>query len=616
MASPGPGGPDPGPGPARVRGAGRSLRWVAGCLGLLGAGFYLLQFVTIAPDAFDGGLILGYLRRVARGERVYFDFMDVYGPLTWTLPAAVFRGSGEQVWAVRVCLVLFKLCSVALGYRLVRHFVRPLYAVLAALWLTVLIGVPWPNAQVAYPFHQVLPLTLATWWLLLAQPLPGRAWNLAAAGLTTALVIWMRLNSGVFLLAAGLLYCFCWLPPAPGEAPARAPWPSVLHGARWLGLAVYGLAFGLFLRGSLTAMGLLYLVIPLVGVLAAGAVEAQGARERGAPVWGALRAWAVYGGAALLAGGAYALAYFGPGELAGYARELAALIAHVEYTTAYAPLGQPGLRVGLNEYYWLQLPWLVTGLFAVWWLWIGRRPDTPERAAVHGLWIGVALGSFSLHPRSDAIHVYQAAVPAVPALFVLLGQLEGEVSRRWGRAGWLRAGLTAAALAYASTLAAAPSLAALRWGPGDWTHPSLRHLHYRPHEDPHRRWGVAPGTMAQRDADMDAAAAYVDSITEDGTEILVLAHDELIYFMSDTRPPGGRYHYLIYLAKVFLLDPAGFRALMPDGVIRELVSEPPRVLVVGPGVETVLAALPELHPLREQYDATREFGAYEILERR
>ena len=35
-------------------------------------------------------------------------------------------------------------------------------------------------------------------------------------------------------------------------------------------------------------------------------------------------------------------------------------------TTAFPPLGKAGHYIGLNEYYWLQIPWFVTALFALW----------------------------------------------------------------------------------------------------------------------------------------------------------------------------------------------------------------------------------------------------------
>jgi hypothetical protein len=586
---------------------------LAGAAAACAAAFYLAQFMTMAEFDVDGGLILGYVHQVAHGDRPYFDFVDAYGPLNWVIPARAYAWSGDHVWGIRVSLLLLKLISISLTFLLTLRLSSLLYAALASVWMTILLGVPWPYAQTAYGFHQALPLTLATWLFLLVQPLRRRSWSIAAAGAATMLVIWIKLNTGMFLFAAGLLYCFCWMPPEPDDAATDEGWQNPFRVARWLGVAAYGLVFGLFMREHFGFLYLLYLGIPLALVLAAAAIEAGAARRRGAPVGAPLRAWAIYLGTVLGLSAVYVGWYFGAEDAVHYVRELSAILSSLDYAAPFQPPGGLGMHVGLNEFLWLQLPWAVTLAFAAWWLLRGRQPGA-ERSALHGLWIFVALGSFVLYSRSDPMHVYQALVPAVPALFIYLARLEAVASERWGRAFELRSAITVAALAYGSTLAVAPSFDALRWSDGDWTHESLRHIEFRPTVDPYTRGRAAPGRIRSRDVALDEAAQYIDSITEDGTEVLVTMPNELLNFISNTRPAGGRYKYLFYLAKVDLLPPEAFNALVPRQIIDELIADPPPVIVVGFGVTNMLTSIPELAVLFDRYRMTRHFKYMAVME--
>ena len=323
---------------------GRTLRGVgAGAAGLLAAAAYLAQFMTLAPWDPDGGLLLGYIHQVANGERAYFDFVDAYGPLCWQLPAWFYEAFGERVWGVRVLLLLLKLASVFLTFQLVRHLAHPFHAALAALWVTLLLGMPWPSLQMPYSFHQTLPLMLLTMILLLVRPLPRAGWNLAAAGVATMLAVWLKVSTGLFLLAAGLLYSFCWTTAAPSsDGPGLARWQGSFRAAQGLGLAACALIFGAFMREHFDRFFLLYLAVPLALALGAAALRVVEARRGGEPIGAPLRA-----GVTLLAtfvglSAVFVLGYFGIGPALDYAAEQAKLLSSLRYAVRMPSLGEPG----------------------------------------------------------------------------------------------------------------------------------------------------------------------------------------------------------------------------------------------------------------------------------
>jgi hypothetical protein len=91
--------------------------------------------------------------------------------------------------------------------------------------------------------------------------------------------------------------------------------------------------------------------------------------------------------------------------------------------------------------------------------------------------------------------------------------------------------------------------------------------------------------------------------------------NEMLNFLSNTRPSGGRYKYLFYLAKVELLTPEAFNELVPRHIIDELIADPPAVIVAGFGVANLLDTIPELKPIFERYQATRHFKFMLVMER-
>ena len=604
----------PAPAPARRQGARRALAFAAGGAGLLAAAVYLARFMAIAPWDPDAGLLLGYVDQVAHGERAYFDFLDAYGPLAWPLPAHFYGAFGDRVLGVRVLILLLKLGSVFLGFQLVRRLAGGFHALLAALWMTILLGMPWPYLQMPYSFHQALPLLLLTWLLLLVRPIPRAGWNVFAAGVTTLLVVWLKLNTGLFLLAAGLLYGFGWsvARASPGrDGDGRDRWQRSFGAAQGLGLVGYALVFGTFLAKHVDRYFLVYLALPLGLALWAAAARVAESRRAGEPIAAPLRAGSLLLASFVGLSAVFGLGYFGVGSVLDYVREQARLLSSLSYAVPLPALGAPGTRVGFNEWYWLQLPWLVTASYVAWWLAAGRRAPLATRSALHGLFAFVALGSFVLYPRADEPHVLQAIVPAVPALFVYLAHLETAVPTAWRIP--LRGVLAVLAVAYGSTLIFGPDAGALE--PRGWSQASMKPIRYQP--DPHLRSAVAPETLRRMDEAVDRAARHLDSISEDGSVVWNLTRHELLNFLSHTRPAGGRYKYVFYLAKTRLIGRAAFEALVPEALRLGLLANPPGVVVTGvSGKPILMDVMPELEPLlATRYRAGPRFGGLQLLVR-
>jgi hypothetical protein len=251
----------------------RALAAVAHGLALLLVAFYLVQNARLATNHTDGGLILTYIDDIANGLFPHWDFIDAYGPLNWPVPVLFYKLAGHQEWGVRVWMLLLKLIIVALTYVFVRRLAGTLYAVLAALCMTLLYGQAWQSLQTAYGFNNVVPYVLGSWYFLLCRPLKRPGANFIVAGLLTGVAICVKVNSGMLTLLGGLFYCFYWLPAPPSSEPAPwdKRWQSAFRDARTLGLVAYALFFYLYVRQHLHAWYFVYLLGPLwLGLLWTG----------------------------------------------------------------------------------------------------------------------------------------------------------------------------------------------------------------------------------------------------------------------------------------------------------------------------------------------------------
>jgi hypothetical protein len=587
----------------------RAARVALGALGALAVAFYLLQGSWLAPNHVDEGLLLGYLQLLADGGRPYRDFIDVYGLLSWPPPQLAFELAHQQVWGVRVYVWLIKLAAVAACFGLVRRLSGPAYAALAALWLTLWLGLRWQLLQAPYAFLPALLLSLGAWLCLLRGPLGSERLNRAAAAVLVGCTLCVKLNSGAFLLVGAAFHTFYVRSALPAEAVRTGP-SAAVRDRFWTGLQLFGLllvlaAFLLFIRRHFQPGYWLYLIWPLLLALWLGWSERVSAAEAPARLRQTLELLAISCGTAL---GVLAC-FVGPERVGPYLGDTVALLSRLEYSAELPAFGEPGRYVGFNEHGWMQLPWLVT-LVAQLAVARTQRAGLVPRPLV-GCVVLFAFNLFALYSRSDESHVHQASLLGVPTLWVAFQALHASYPRG-SRARRVIPGLAGLLSLFAvASLGVRPSLAALRPGRGDFAAPALRHLHYRLAHDPYVR-PVSPQLNDRKwDRALDQAAQQLAALTEPGEQVLLLSRDELWLFAAGVRPVGGRHRYLYYLVRNAHLDRAGFDALAPPGLLQDLLTHPPRVMVGAYGANELLDAFPEIRALRDKnYQLAAKFQLY------
>jgi hypothetical protein len=384
------------------------LRRGASVVALFGASaLYLLQHVRMTPNQVDGGLLFGYVARVAAGQRPFIDFIDVYGLWTWPPLAAGYRLLGDRALGARLALWAIKLACLALNFAAVRRHAGQAYAVWATIALCVLLGVPWQLAQDPYPYAQALACELACLCLLLPGEHTRHAWSLWLAGAVTAVALLTKLNTGLFLLAATCLHCAY----VHGDAPRWSqPWARA---AGLGGLAIVLLAACAALRAHLDFTFAVYLLVPL-GVLALQLAT----RPETGPSSQRLKTLGHYLAAALLGTVCALVLSLGTGHLREYLTFQAELLARLHYAASPPPFGVPSVFIGFNEHGWTRLPWLLTALYAAYAWQTRSRAATPADRAARTAFGLFALHQFVIFSRADEAHVYQALllVPAAAGL--------------------------------------------------------------------------------------------------------------------------------------------------------------------------------------------------------
>jgi len=613
---------------ARPRAAKRHALSVALHVGgLLLLAFYFAQHSRTGTNHTDGGLILTYIDDIASGLRPHFDFIDAYGPLNWPFPVLAYKLAGNAEWGVRAWMLILKLFIVSFSYVFVRQISGTLYGVLAGLWMALLFGQAWQSLQTAYAFNNVVPVVLAIWFLLLKRPLRRTGANFVVAGLLTGIAIWVKVNSGLFVLYGGLFYLFYWLPPAEGTAPSAFDlrWQKAFRYLRAAGLWAYAGVFYLYLRKNFDLWYFVYLTGPLLIGLLFTWHRLESRKADPVAVSRHLRSWGTYLGTTAVM---VLIVLFGVArtDALRYLKEQSDIFIPLRYEQPFPLLGVPDEFVGFNENFWPQLPWLLTFTFLAWILLQYRRREVDtfgaewreEEGRAVGIYMMSTLYLYVLYSRADETHIFQAMIGAPLASLVLLRQIEAMCLRSAERRSLvLRAGLTATFVAWGSTIAVRPSFAVFDLGTGERSHPKLKYLYYRELDNPYVRDFSPDITDNEWDRTMDAAARYVDTRTADGEIVMVLDANRLFHIVSNTRPVGGRHHFYFYMISTRLFDRPGFELSVPRSVIQEILDHPPPIVIgATERVPPVAKAFPEIQDLIERrYKLTRNFRHVLIYER-
>jgi hypothetical protein len=582
--------------------------------------FYFAQHSRMPPNSVDGALILDYLEEMCAGRLPFWEFIDVYGPLNWVFPLLFYVAAGQEIWGVRLWMVIVKLLSVATVYLLVRRFSGRFYATLAVAVTAVLLGLPWTFLQTAYAAHNAFPVMLLAWYAMLREPLSGRRKSIALTGLLTAIVLWTKINTGLFLLAGGLFYYFYWqVAPRRGDAGGddrggrAGRWVRIAQAA---GLPMFGTVFYLYFRNSLDLLYFLYLGAPLLLILVWTAAEMRRRALGGVPLKHHPGAASLYALATSAFWAVFFFGYYGWKGGGQYLLEMAALLGAADYVNPIPTPGKPGFLEGFHEWYWLQLPWLLTLVFCAR-LGVGVRQRVNRaagndgvagRARESGLFVLAALNGFVLYPRSDEAHIFQALVPCVPVLFVLLCSIERNVFPR--REIVARSTLAVAVILACSTIFTVPTFSVFAPAERGWYGHRFRFIQRGrrviPDMGKHEAAGI---TEYDWNVAIDQTGLCVDALTRNGDEVLVLTSNQLINYHSHTTPFGGRYRYHFYLLKNDLLDRTAFERLVPGRTVWRMLNEPPRVIVSAMGEPPLLARYPELNlMLKRHYRVVQKYA--------
>jgi hypothetical protein len=405
---------------------------------------YLGQHWRHRPTDTDDGLLLEYIHQMARGALPFWDVVDLYGPFNWVFPVPIYILSGHKVWAIHAWVLVLKLVGVWACYWTVSAVASRFYGVLAGLFLTVLLGQGWQPLQTPYASFTALPLALGAWHMLLTQPFRRRPWlNPVVGGVFTTLVLWSKLNTGIYLFAGGLFVLFYFNPCAPaGEAaPAPSPLGTWFRRLRIAGVIGYAAFFTSYVREFFGVLYFVYLIVPLYVVLGYALAVSWRQRLAQRSAQTQLQAFALYLGTTLGLSLVILLGYYREGAPL-YIREMAGIVATMKYHYPFPPVGKVWFYLGYNENYWPQLPWLLTALFVLW-LVLQRRlgersfgEDWPRRRAqMPALIVLATLATYVLYPRGDDIHIFQALLMVVPALFIAVYPLEVFLRHARPRAG-------------------------------------------------------------------------------------------------------------------------------------------------------------------------------------
>lgn len=231
----------------------------------------LLHIMTFRGyEAWDdtGSYVLSF-RLLDHGQRLYTEIYAPYGPAYYAVTSALFfllhltvDASGSYT-ITYVEALLIVVCSATFVWSLIRSLPAVALTVVAMTWALLFV-----HNAILYPGLIAVPATLAVAWTVGRYP-PQRLRWWWAAGALAALVILVKINLGIFLIAAlGSTALICY-PPSHAENGRRL--------SAGLGCAMMiALPFTLIARGALAAWSvelLLYEAITAVIVVAAIAVH-------------------------------------------------------------------------------------------------------------------------------------------------------------------------------------------------------------------------------------------------------------------------------------------------------------------------------------------------------
>jgi uncharacterized membrane protein len=186
--------------------------------------FQLTLFYSF--DLSDEGYLLFNIDRVAGGQIPHRDFTAAYGPGVYALTAPVYRIFGDRVLPLRELMALVRATNVVLAYLIARHFVPQAFALLAAVFATVLWG--WFVWNLNSPYAALFTVPLCALALLLLLQAESREDRRAYvwAGFACGLGVLFKWSLAA-VSAYGMFFAICSRamlrePSVPGPRSHRA----------------------------------------------------------------------------------------------------------------------------------------------------------------------------------------------------------------------------------------------------------------------------------------------------------------------------------------------------------------------------------------------------------
>ena len=146
----------------------------------------------------DEGTLLTPEERILSGQAPYRDFYRIYTPGRWWLFSALFALFGRQFLITRIVWAIGHAVLAAWIYRLSRHALKPAFALIPAIAVTLAPG-PWQKTP--FMLGTIAGIWLIVWYA--SRPTIKRA---AIIGLGTAIIFFFRQDAGAFYAALAGLY--------------------------------------------------------------------------------------------------------------------------------------------------------------------------------------------------------------------------------------------------------------------------------------------------------------------------------------------------------------------------------------------------------------------------
>jgi hypothetical protein len=185
------------------------------------AAAYFALGCTLTLEWTDEGQIVYPSWRVAQGAVPYRDFGHFYGPSLFFWNGALFRLFGSDLVVIRTSVGLLKAAVVVLVYLLGRRVAPPGFALIGAVLLIAVWGLPWWVFNAPYANHYAMALSLCG--LLVFLRLHRRVvLACALAGLCFGAAATFKQTNGLFFFAAFAVFLLCepYLTGAVEQSPS------------------------------------------------------------------------------------------------------------------------------------------------------------------------------------------------------------------------------------------------------------------------------------------------------------------------------------------------------------------------------------------------------------